>query len=78
MRQLLRLVLSTKTSGERSSDPGYYAAFTLGPDENIVEAVGHGPVERLAALGRFDGRYVPSYARRRGCRPSKLSIAASR
>lgn len=34
--------------GPRSYHPGYYAAFLLDPDGNNVEAVHHGPAERLA------------------------------
>jgi catechol 2,3-dioxygenase-like lactoylglutathione lyase family enzyme len=32
--------------GERNYHPGYYAAFTLDPDGNNIEAVFHGPAER--------------------------------
>lgn len=35
--------------GPRGYHPGYYAAFLLDPDGNNVEAVFHGPAERLAA-----------------------------
>ena len=34
--------------GERGYHPGYYAAYVLDPDGTNVEAVYHGPVERLA------------------------------
>jgi catechol 2,3-dioxygenase-like lactoylglutathione lyase family enzyme len=34
--------------GERKYHPGYYAAFTLDPDGNNIEAVYHGPFERSA------------------------------
>jgi catechol 2,3-dioxygenase-like lactoylglutathione lyase family enzyme len=34
--------------GERPYHPGYYAAFTLDPDGNNVEAVFHGPARRSA------------------------------
>jgi catechol 2,3-dioxygenase-like lactoylglutathione lyase family enzyme len=34
--------------GERSYHPGYYAAYTLDPDGNDVEAVYHGPFNRSA------------------------------
>ena len=34
--------------GERAYHPGYYAAYALDPDDNNVEAVYHGPVERSA------------------------------
>ncbi len=33
---------------ERAYHPGYYAAFTLDPDGNNIEAVFHGPSERSA------------------------------
>ena len=32
--------------GERAYHPGYYAAFLLDPDGNIIEAVHHGPASR--------------------------------
>jgi catechol 2,3-dioxygenase-like lactoylglutathione lyase family enzyme len=35
--------------GERHYHPGYYAAYTLDPDGNNVEAVHHGPSRRSAA-----------------------------
>lgn len=34
--------------GERPYHPGYYAAFTLDPDGNNIEAVFHGPHQRSA------------------------------
>ena len=34
--------------GERRYHPGYYAAYLLDPDGNIIEAVHHGPVRRSA------------------------------
>ena len=34
--------------GERSSHPGYYAAFLLDPDGNNIEAVFHGEADRSA------------------------------
>ena len=35
--------------GERHYHPGYYAAYTLDPDGNNLEAVYHGPARRSAA-----------------------------
>ena len=41
--------------GERPYHPGYYAAFLIDPDGNNIEAVYHGPHERL---GRERGDHV--------------------
>lgn len=34
--------------GPRDYHPGYYAAYVLDPDDNNIEAVFHGPMERSA------------------------------